>query len=186
METEETSMSESERPDDSVDDALYSELYQELRRIAERHMSRERRGHTLDPTALVNETYLKLRSQQHLKWNDRGHFVALASRAMRQVLIDYARRRASRRRAADRVDLDLALIEETGRFSLGEILTVHEALDRLGAQRPRGARHARLVEWVWLGGMPLNEAANHLGITERQAQRDWAWARTWLMRELSR
>jgi RNA polymerase sigma factor (TIGR02999 family) len=166
-------------------DRLFEHLYQELRALAIRQMSRERPNHTLQPTALVNEVYIKLRNQRLFEWRSETNFMALASKAMRQVLIDLGRKRKANRRAGERASVDLESIERTGGISLEDSIVIHLALEKLASQEPNGKRQAELVEWVWLGGMKFTEAAQWLGISRRQAHRDWAWARTWLARELS-
>lgn len=172
-----------DRPD--VDSA-FALVYEELRRIARREMARERPGHTLQTTALVNEAYLKLKAQRVFAFRDDPHFLALAARAMRQVLIDCARKKNAARRSHLRVDLDLLELERTGEVSPEDFLTLNEILDRLAVRSPNGPRQVRLIELVYLTGLDLSQAAKALAISRRQAQRDWAWARTWLARELSR
>ncbi|MCK4414950.1 MAG: sigma-70 family RNA polymerase sigma factor [Candidatus Eisenbacteria sp.] len=166
-------------------DRLFDLAYRELRGIAARYMSGERSGHTLQPTALVHEAYLKLRRQKRFEWNSRSHFVVLAAQAMRQVLVDVARRRQAGKRRGERVDWTITLIPQTGQISPDDYLAIHEALDQLADQKPNGSRHVRLIELVWLGGLEFTEAAQMLGISRRQAHRDWAWARTWLEKALS-
>lgn len=165
-------------------DALFAAVYDELRGLAQRQFSRERAGHTLRPTALVHEAYLKIARQPGIAWNDDAHFVALAARAMRQVLIDHSRRRGAARRPQQRVSTDPDSLLVTEDVTVSDFVAIDEALERLAQRPPNGARQARLVEWVWLGGMSFTDAARELGIDRRTAHRDWAFARTWLAREL--
>jgi RNA polymerase sigma factor (TIGR02999 family) len=166
-------------------DQLFQLVYDELRRIAAFYLSHERPGATLQPTALVNEAYLKLQREHRLVWRNRTHFLAIAARAMRQVLIDVARKRRAQKRAAVRVDTTLSSFAKKDELPLEEFITVHRAMEKLATVEPNGGRQARLIQYVWLGGMNFSEAAEELGISRRQAHRDWAFARTWLERELT-
>jgi len=162
-------------------DRLLPIVYDELRRVAHAHLAREPAGHTLDTTALVHETYLKLADLTRLEWHDRTHFFAVASRAMRRILVDYARRRLAVKRggALRRVELDVAQasIDEDAH----RLLALDEALARLAAlcERP-----ARVVECRFFGGLSEEETAAVLGVTARTVRRDWVKARGWLYREL--
>lgn len=151
----------------------------ELRRIAARYMRRERADHTLQTTALVNEAYLRLIGSKPIDWKDRNHFLAVASRVMRQILIDYARSRNAERRSGQKVELDLAGV------SLGpvqpHVLDVDAALNELAEIAPR---QAQLVEMRFFGGLSLEEAAEALDMSARTADKDWALARAWLRRRL--
>jgi RNA polymerase sigma factor (TIGR02999 family) len=143
-------------------------------------MRKERPDHTLQTTALVNEAYLRLLGSEPIEWNDRSHFLAMASRAMRQILIDYARLRNSEKRGGGRkVDL------ESANASLDpidpQVLDVDAALHELAGMAPR---QAKLVELRFFGGLSLEEAAKVLGISGRTANKDWALARAWLRRRL--
>ena len=153
----------------------------ELHRIAARYMRRERKDHTLQTTGLVNEAYMRLVGSESSEWNDRNHFFAVASRVMRQILIDYARsRNAEKRGGGQRVDLD------TADMSLGpiqpDVLDVDSALTELAAIAPR---QAQLVELRFFGGLSLEEAAEVLKMSARTADKDWALARAWLRRRLA-
>jgi RNA polymerase sigma factor (TIGR02999 family) len=173
----------------SGDTAEWHELmplvYDELRAIARRQLHRERDSHTLDATALVHETYLRLADQRHAQWRDRAQFFAIASRVMRRVLIDYARQhRAAKRRGADRkVPLDAA--EELACSAAAEraelLVALDEALTRLGAA---DERLVHVVECRFFGGMSEEETAAALGVTARTVRRDWVKARRWLRRSL--
>ena len=151
----------------------------ELHRIASRYMRKERQGHTLQTTALVNETYLRLVGAESTEWKDRNHFLAVASRVMREILIDYARSRNAEKRSGQKVELDTADV------SLGpvqpHILDVDRALTELALIAPR---QAQLVEMRFFGGLTLEEAAGVLKMAPRTADKDWALARAWLRRRL--
>jgi RNA polymerase sigma factor (TIGR02999 family) len=156
-------------------------VYEELRRIARRQLRNERTGHTLTTTALVHESYLKLADQTRAAFQDRTHFLAVASQAMRRILIDYARGHRAVRRGGDqdRVDLDDAAVAAVEQGDL--LIALHEALERLVQLDPR---QCRVVECRFFGGMTEQETADALGITERTVRRDWIKAKTWLYAEL--
>jgi RNA polymerase sigma factor (TIGR02999 family) len=168
-------------PDAAADDRLLALLYPELRRLASALMRRERPGHTLQATALVHEAYLKLVDGAQTDWNDRAHFLGVAARAMRQVLVDHARRRGAAKRGKGwhRVTLDEAL-EPGGQADL-EILELDDALEKLAALDPRGARGAELRLF---GGLTAPDIARILGVSTRTVESDWAMAKLWLAREL--
>jgi RNA polymerase sigma factor (TIGR02999 family) len=153
------------------------EVYNDLHRIAGDYLRRERRNHTLQPTALVHEAYLKLANRH--EWKSVTHFRAVASNAMRQVLVDHARRRARQKRGGDRVPLTTNIAFE----SIGdiEVLALNEALDAL-AQLDE--RKARVVELRFFGGLTAREAAEVLGIAPKTAEADWYFARAWLHERL--
>lgn len=166
-------------------DDRFVAAYAELRHLAARQLHRERGARTLQPTALVHEAYLKLGGRgRPLLWESEAHFIGCAARAMRQVLVDYARRGRAAKRRGERVDWTLSSIPQADVVSPDDFLAIDQALTRLSQQPPNGARHARLVELIWFGGMDMTSAALELGICRRQAHRDWAWARTWLRREM--
>src|SRR5690242_15669201 len=155
-------------------------VYDELRKLAAARMAAEAPGHTLDATALVHEAYLKLVGDQH--FDGRGHFFAAAAEAMRRILVDHARARMAAKRGAGRratVDLDHLSCADTD----GDILAVHEALDRLAALEPNVAK---LVTLRYFGGLTVPEAAAALGVAPRTADAWWAYARAWLATDLSR
>jgi len=163
-------------------DELGPELYGELRRVAERAMARERHGHTLQPTALVHEAYLRLLGQR-VAWRSRTHFLGVAGQAMRRILVDHARRRAAAKRPspAGRVTLSgLAAAESNEEVDL---LDLDAALDRLARLDPRAAR---VVELRGFAGCTSEEAAEALGVSAATVARDWRMARSWLRRELAR
>lgn len=161
-------------------DWLVPLLYNELRQIAHRHLSARRDGATLNTTALVNESYLKLVDQSRAQWNDRVHFLALAAVAMKHILTDRAKARASLKRGGDRIRVTLD--DETLRVddAPDALLQITEALDRVAVI---DARLARVVDYRFFGGLSNEEIAAALGITERTVERDWIKARM-LLREM--
>ena len=171
------------------DQEAYQELvplvYGELHRIARREMSKERPGHTLQPSALVNEAFLRLIDCDRVNWENRRHFFRLAAKMMRQVLINYAvaRKSAKRGGAAQRVTLDEALVrDETRAMEMDELLALNEALQRLEQE---DERCAKVVELMFFGGLSEKETAAELGISDRTVKREWRYARLWLRRELA-
>ena len=161
-------------------DRLFHSVYGELRRIAGRQLRGERPGHSLGTTGLVHETYLKLADQTRVQWQDRTHFYRVAARAMRRILVDYARRYRAQRRGGElrRVSLDEdATVAERGET----LLALDEALERLAA---KNERLSSVVECRYFGGLTEEETAEALGVTTRTVQRDWAKARGWLYLEL--
>ena len=162
-------------------DALLPIVYAELRRQADRALRREAAGHTLEPTALVHEAYLRLVGQARAPARSRAEFHAIAARVMRQVLVDHARARQAAKRGAGAAvtltDTDAVVGEPTA-----EVLAVHEALERLSALDPD---QARLIELRYFAGLTIDEAATALGVSPATAKREWVVARAWLRRELS-
>jgi RNA polymerase sigma-70 factor (ECF subfamily) len=161
-------------------DALYRGAYEELRRLAVACLRRERPGHTLQPTALVHEAYLRLVGTQ--AWQDRGHFFAAAARAMREILVDHARARRALKRGGGRTRLPLGDAPAPEREPWEEVLAVHEVLPRLEALDPL---KARVVELRFFGGLDVEQTSHVLGVSERTVHRAWEHARAWLFRELS-
>ncbi len=156
-------------------------VYDELRRIARRYLAKERTGHTLQTTALVNEAYLKIAKQQAVQWKDRVHFFALASQAMRLLLVDHARRRGRVKRGGGpgclSLDEDALANSDKG----VDVLALHDALDRLAAIDPR---KSQLVELRYFGGLNVEEIAEALGIAPITVKREWAKAKAWLYDQL--
>ncbi|MBK8467520.1 MAG: sigma-70 family RNA polymerase sigma factor [Chloracidobacterium sp.] len=162
---------------------LLKYVYDELKRRARYLMSMERSDHTLQPTALVHETYLKLTDVERIAWRDRSHFYAFASQLMRHILVDHARRHAAVKRGSTPVllsteDIDIPLEERAG-----SILAIDEVLDRLAKI---DARKAKIVEMRFFGGMTNEEIAKALEIGGRTVSREWQAARIWLAREFKR
>jgi RNA polymerase sigma factor (TIGR02999 family) len=164
--------------DESARDRLVPVVYHELRRRAAAHLRRERKGHTLRPTDLVHETYLRLLAQEP-GWQNREHLLAVASRLMRRLLVDHARRRAARKRGGLRVTLveDLAAVPPAET----ELLDLESALEELAAV---DERQVQLVELRFFGGVTIEEAARCLEVSVTTANRDWALAKAWLYRRL--
>jgi RNA polymerase sigma-70 factor (ECF subfamily) len=163
-------------------DKLYPLVYAELRRMAHRYMSRERKGHTLQTTALINEAYLRLVEQRNVQWANRAHFFGLAAQMMRRILIDYARRYeyAKRGAGAQRISLDEVALVANDRAR--ELLALDEALKRLETVDPR---RSSVVELRFFGGLENAEIAEVLKISANTVTRDWNLARAWLYKELS-
>ncbi len=167
------------RPDAA--DRLFEVVYSELYGIANRQMRSEGRAHTLQPTALVNEAYLRLFRSEERTWSGRDHFLGFASRAMRSILVDHARakRREKRSAVGERISMDSVLLtyEARGR----DLVALDEALERLGQM---DERMVRLVELRFFGGQSMAEAARVLDMPLRSAEREWQTARAWLRKEL--
>jgi RNA polymerase sigma-70 factor, ECF subfamily len=164
-----------------VFDRLVPMVYDELRRIARRRLRGERREHTLTTTALVHETYLELANAGRIEWAGRAHFFAVAARIMRRILVDHAVRQRAQKRggAPERLALDDVLLVADQRSE--DVLSLDEALERLEATR---ARHARIVECRFFGGLSIDETADALGVSPATVKREWSMARAWLHREL--
>jgi RNA polymerase sigma-70 factor (ECF subfamily) len=158
-------------------------VHEELRRLAHRYIRRERSGHTLQTTALVNEAYLRLVDQQHADWQSRTHFFAVSAQAMRHILVDYARQKHSSKRGGEarKVMLDEAAVASRERAA--ELIALDDALRALAKIHPR---RCRVVELRYFGGLNNREAADVLGVSEVTVERDWRFARAWLYRELER
>jgi RNA polymerase sigma factor (TIGR02999 family) len=167
--------------DRDAEQRLIDALYRELHDMAHHRLRRERVGGTLQTTALVHEAYLRMVDQKRVAWRDRGHFLALAATMMRRVLVDRARARHAGKRGAGGTPVTLTDAAAAGLDPAVEVLDVDRALERLAASYPRPAR---VVEMRFFGGLELEEIGAVLEVTERTAQRDWAFARAWLAREL--
>ena len=167
------------------DDAALSELaplvYQELRRLAHRQMGGERADHTLQTTALVNEAYLRLADQSNLNWQNRAHFFAVAARAMRRILVSYARSQRSQKRGGGALKMDLDEAAVVSPEESQQIVDLHDALERLATLDPR---KAEVVELKYFGGLNYEEMAEVLKISAITVRRDWRFAKAWLYTEL--
>ncbi len=165
-------------------DALLKLVYDELRRQAHRYLQKERLGHTLQTTALVHEAYLKLNKQKNVSWESRSHFFAVAATMMRRILIDYAKTKHRLRRGGVKSDLPL---ENALTISVSEtdfdLLALDEALNRLSEKEEH---LAKIVELRFFSGLDVVETAEVLGISESTVKRDWAMAKAWLHREMTR
>jgi RNA polymerase sigma factor (TIGR02999 family) len=168
--------------DCSQADELLDLVYGELRALASQHMRREQAAHTLQPTALVHEAYLRLVGGQKIDWQSRAHFFGVAARSMRQVLVDHARKREAAKRGGglNRVTLHSNVLADSDDGC--DILDLHAALERLAAMDPQ---LSKLVEVRFFAGLTLDEAAVALGVSRRKVAKDWSVARLWLSRELN-
>lgn len=157
-------------------------IYDELRRIAARQLRAERTTHTLQPTALVNEAYMRLVDQSRVGWQSRTHFLSVAATAMRRVLLDHARRNARVKRGGRfrKITLVDDVAARDGQIDV-DAVALHDALDRLATA---DERQARIVEMRYFGGLSAAEVATALDLSERSVEREWAHAKAWLRREL--
>jgi RNA polymerase sigma-70 factor (ECF subfamily) len=157
-------------------------VHSELRRLARRYMGRERPGHTLQATALVNEAYLRLVAVNRVRWQNRAHFFAMAARVMRRILVDSARARGNDRRggSARKVSFDDALL--VANEPQQDLVALDEALTALEAVYPR---KSQVVELRFFGGLSLEETAEALQVSTNTVKRDWRFAKLWLLQELS-
>jgi len=164
-------------------DRVLPVIYTELRELAQRELRRERPDHTLNATALVHESYLKLAQLEDLSWEGRAHFFGAASRVMRRLLIDHARRRAAGKRGGGAGHVALEDVVVAAREAPEELVALDEALGRLERIDPR---QAAVVECRFFAGMGIEETAEALGISPATVKRDWSIARAWINRELTR
>ncbi len=171
---------ESRDGDEAARERLYDLVYEDLRRIARAHLRGSATG-TLGTTAMVNETYLKLAGAENRSWSDRVHFFSVASRAMRQILVDHARRKLTAKRGGGQAHITLDEERAGGQAHVFEVLALDQALDRL---QELDERLVRVIEFRFFGGLSVEETAGLLGVTDRTVKRDWRKARsllhTWL------
>ncbi|HEX9982372.1 MAG TPA: sigma-70 family RNA polymerase sigma factor [Thermoanaerobaculia bacterium] len=163
-------------------DELLNLVYRPLREIAERHLHRERDGHTLQPTALVHELYLRLVEQRRVSWNDRAHFFAVSAQVMRRILVDYARRRKAERRGGALIPVTISDALDVCAAENVDVIVLDEAIEKLAAIFPQ---QAKVVELRFYGGLTLDETAATLGISAATVSREWTMARAWLRRAMS-
>jgi RNA polymerase sigma factor (TIGR02999 family) len=157
-------------------------VYDELRRLANNYLRREPAGHTLQPTALVNEAYLKLVGQRKVNWQNRAHFFAISAKLMRRILVDHARQRqAAKRGGSDQQRLSITSAETIVKQPAIDLLALNEALDELAEMDPQ---QGRIVELRFFGGLSIEETAEVLSISHATVERDWKLARAWLRRQL--
>lgn len=163
-------------------DELAPLCYQELRRLARRHMRQERPGQTLQTSALVNEAFLRLTDWENVDWQNRAHFFAMAARIMRNILVDFAKRRRSAKRGADPLMVSLSAVANVPQRG-ADLIALDEALDALAALSPR---QSQVIELKFFGGLTIEETAEVLKVSVGTVRRDWSLARAWLYRELSK
>ena len=168
--------------DNSAAERLLPLVYSELHRLARSYMRRERADHTLQPTALINEAYLKLASAGNTSFQNRCHFFAVACTAMRQILVNHAKSRHAGKRGSGQVALSLDDVQLAVNEEAAVVVALHEALARLQAI---DERKSKVVEMRYFGGLSIEETAEALGISVITVNRDWRLARTWLIREMS-
>jgi len=163
--------------DERARDEVLPLVYDELRRLAALYLLRERHDHTLQPTALVHEAYLRLVDQRQLNWKNRAQFVGLAAVMMRRILVNHARDRAAEKRGGDMQKVPLSDVDQPGTPQDVDVIVLHDALDQLGAIDPR---KSRIVELKFFGGLTTNEIAEVLQLSPATIERDWSFARAWL------
>ena len=157
-------------------------VYDELRRLASNYLRRERASHTLQPTALVNEAYLKLVDQRHARWQNRAQFFGISAQLMRRILVDHARQhQAAKRGGSKQQRLSITSAERVAKQPDIDLLALNEALDELTIMDPQ---QAQIVELKFFGGLSIEETAEVLGISHATVERDWKMARAWLRRQL--
>jgi len=161
-------------------DPAFAELYDELRRIAVSCLRKERAGHTLQPTALVHEAYLRLSGLNRIEWQNRAQILGVAAQMMRQILVSYARRRIAEKRCWPSAPMEMPVVT-AGEAEVCDALAVHEALVRLEEAHPGPAR---LMELRFFGGLTEIECAEYLKLSRTTVQRQYSFARAWLLREM--
>jgi RNA polymerase sigma factor (TIGR02999 family) len=168
--------------DQAALDELMPIVYDELRRLARRYISRERTGHTMQTSDLVHEAYMRLIDYTRIQWQDRSHFMAVAAQAMRRILVEHARARRGAQRGGGRLRVTLTEAADVACEQASDLLKLDEALSGLAALDPR---KARIVELRYFGGLSVEETAEVLGISRATLLRDWQTARMWLMRDMA-
>jgi RNA polymerase sigma factor (TIGR02999 family) len=158
-------------------DAMLPEVYEELRAIAHRYLRREGEGHTLQPTALVHEAFLRLVDQRKVDWTNRAQVLGIAAEMMRRILVNYARDRTAAKRGGGGERVTLSAVEDTLRQGDVDMLMLHEALERL---EQLDSRKGRIVELKYFGGLTTDEIAAVLGVSGATVEREWKFARAWL------
>lgn len=169
------------RGDESALEQLMPLVYEELRRLARQCMRRERGGHTLQTTALVNETYLRLVNSSRVQWQDRAHFFAITAQLMRRVLVDEARKRGNQKRGGEFMRVELEEVQMHDGPRQWDLLLVNDALERLVGFAPR---KAKVVELRFFGGLSIEETAAVLNVSADIVKREWRTAKLWLLQEL--
>jgi RNA polymerase sigma-70 factor (ECF subfamily) len=169
--------------DEEALDQLMPLVYDELHRLAGAYLRRERGEHTLQPTALVNEAYLKLVRQRNIRWQNRAQFFGVAAQLMRRILVDHARANDASKRGGDRVEVSLKNIGAFGTQPTADILALHAVLNRLAEIDPD---QSRIVELRFFGGLTIEEAAEVMHVSHSTVEREWKIAKAWLKRELTK
>jgi RNA polymerase sigma-70 factor, ECF subfamily len=169
--------------DEEALDQLMPLVYDELHRLAGAYLRRERRDHTLQPTALVNEAYLKLVRQRNIQWQNRAQFFGVAAQLMRRILVDHARANYADKRGGDRVNVSLKNIGAFGTQPTADVLALHDVLNRLAEIDPD---QSRIVELRFFGGLTIEEAAEVMQVSHTTVEREWKIAKAWLKRELTK
>lgn len=168
--------------DTSAREALVPLVYNELRRIARRCLSGQRSDHTLQPTALVHEAYLRLVRYDSIDWRDRAHFFALAAQIMRQILVDHARKQMAAKRGGNAVTLVVNEASAVAKQTSLDLLALDDALKQLASLDPR---QSQIVELRFFGGLSIEETAEAVNISPATIKREWATARLWLLQEMN-
>lgn len=169
--------------DEKALEQLMPLVYDELHRLAGAYLRRERREHTLQPTALVNEAYLKLMGQHSTRWGNRAQFFGVAAQLMRRILIDHARAHYAAKRVGDRYNVSLGNIGDFGKHPDADLLALHEVLNRLTEIDPD---QGRIVELRFFGGLTIEETAEVMDVSHATVEREWRIAKAWLKRELTK
>ena len=169
--------------DQAALDELVPLVYSELRRLAGRYLRHERSGHTLQPTALVNEAYLRLVDQRKSRWQNRAQFFGVAAQLMRRILVDHARNRYALKRGGAQLTVSLSQADRIADRPEVDLLMLHDALNELAAV---DEQQSRIVELRYFGGLTIEETAEVLGISHATVERDWKMARAWLRHQVSK
>jgi len=156
-------------------------VHEELRRLARRQMARERPGHTLQPTALVNEAYLRLVNLKQMQWQDRAHFFAMGARLMRRILVDFARARGYQKRGGGAKQVSFTEALDVAEGQPTDVVALNDALEELAAVDDRTSQ---VVELRFFGGLSVEETAEVLNVSRETVKRDWKFAKMWLLRHL--
>jgi RNA polymerase sigma factor (TIGR02999 family) len=162
-------------------DELVPLIYKELRRLAGNYIRRERHGHTLQPTALINEVFLRLIDQSNMRWQNRAHFFGIAAKLMRRILVDHARKDQAAKRGGGQYSLSLSRADRVAGQPSVDLLAVHLALQQLEGLDPQ---QSRIVELRFFGGLTIEETAEVLSLGHATVEREWKMARSWLRHEL--
>ena len=169
--------------DEGALDQLMPLVYDELHRLAGAYLRREHREHTLQPTALINEAYLKLIQQHNTRWQNRAQFYGVAAQLMRRILVDHARAHYATKRGGDRINVSLKNIGAFGEQPDADLLALHDVLNRLAEIDPD---QSRIVELRFFGGLTIEETAEVMHVSHSTVEREWKLAKAWLKRELTK